>query len=69
MLNYTPNTSISQIVRYLKQLTTIELWKKYGKFLSKYYWKEHTLWSDGYFVCSIGNSNPETIKNYIRKQG
>jgi REP element-mobilizing transposase RayT len=24
-------------------------------YLSKHYWKEHTLWSDGYFVCSNGN--------------
>jgi putative transposase len=69
LIEYEPNISISQIVRHLKQLSTVELWKKYGNILNVNYWKEHTLWSDGYFVCSIGNSNPETIKNYIKNQG
>jgi REP element-mobilizing transposase RayT len=27
------------------------------------------LWSDGYFVCSIGESSPETIRQYILSQG
>ena len=28
-----------------------------------------TLFSDGYFVCSIGRASPETIKKYIDTQG
>jgi len=32
-------------------------------------WKEHTFWSDGYFVASIGNANEKTIQKYIEEQG
>jgi len=37
--------------------------------LKKSYWKENTFWSDGYFVCSTGDANMETIKKYIEEQG
>ncbi|MBC7010447.1 transposase, partial [Pseudoalteromonas sp. BZK2] len=26
-------------------------------------------WSDGYFVCSVGNASAETIRKYIQEQG
>ncbi|WP_199765465.1 transposase, partial [Helicobacter suis] len=26
-------------------------------------------WTDGFFACSIGEANPETIKRYIENQG
>jgi len=38
-------------------------------FLKKHFWKENTLWSDGYFVCSTGNASTETIQKYIAEQG
>jgi putative transposase len=28
-----------------------------------------TFWSDGYFVCSIGNVSKEVIEKYIQEQG
>jgi putative transposase len=37
--------------------------------LNQYHIKEKTFWSDGYFVCSIGEANPNTIKQYILSQG
>lgn len=40
-----------------------------GSMLRKYFWREKTLGSDGYFVCSIGGANPNTIVEYIRNQG
>lgn len=69
LLRYTPVFSISQIVRRLKQQSTARIWKKYGKTLKKYYWYKKIFWSDGYFVCSIGEASPETIRNYILSQG
>jgi putative transposase len=69
LIDYDPNISITQIVRHLKQITTIAFWRKHKDVLEKLYWKERTFWADGYFVCSIGESNPETIKNYIKNQG
>ncbi len=36
--------------------------------LAKFFWKEKTFWSDGYFSCSIGNVSKETIEKYIQNK-
>ena len=64
-----PKFSPSQICRVLKQESTIMIWKIHEKYLSKFFWKERTLWSDGYFVSSIGNVSEETLRRYIETQG
>lgn len=69
MISYEPEISISNIVQQLKSYTTFHLWKRFEYILRKYYWKDNVIWTKGYFVCSIGNSNPETIQNYIKNQG
>lgn len=65
IIDYPPNISITSIVRKLKQESTIMLWKIHKNILSKYYWKETTFWSDGYFACSIGEVSTETVRKYI----
>jgi len=35
----------------------------------KHYWKENTLFSDGYFACSTGDVSTDIIKKYIENQG
>ena len=42
---------------------------KYPTELKTHYWGENTFWIDGYFVCSTGDANMETIKKYIEEQG
>ena len=69
LIQSVPKYSISQIVRKLKQESTIKCWKLYNEILSIYYWKENVLWSKGYFVCTIGNVSKETIQKYINRQG
>ena len=69
LISYPPNISVSSIVRRLKQCSTLSLWKQFSVMLAKQFWKEHTFWSDGYFVCSIGEANPDTIRKYIENQG
>ena len=64
-----PKLSPLQIVRRLKQMSISAVWKKYGDFLRHNFYKEHTFWTDGYFVSSIGNVSQETIKKYIENQG
>lgn len=64
-----PKYSVSQIIRRLKKNSTNQAWKYYNNILKNYYWKENTLWSDGYFVCTIGNVSKETIQKYIQNQG
>ena len=70
LIDYDPKVSVLQIVRRLKQETTFELWKVHEEYLKKYFWKEHTFWSDGYFACSIGEgASYDTIQEYIKNQG
>ena len=69
LISMKPTISVSQIVRVLKQESTIYIWSKYRKELKKNFWKENTFWSDGYFVASIGNANEQTIQKYIENQG
>ena len=69
LISYPPNLSVTSMVRKLKQESTVFAWRLYSNMLRQYFWKEKTLWSDGYFVCSIGEANPNTIREYIRNQG
>ena len=69
LIRYIPRLSVTSIVRKLKQESTIAIWKKHKYILSKNFWKEHTFWSDGYFVCSIGEASPDTVRQYILSQG
>ena len=69
LLQYNPTDSITEIVSLLKQCSTYHAWKKYSSILKKYYWKEYTLWSDGYFAASIGTVSQSVIEHYIENQG
>lgn len=69
MIQTTPQVSIGQVVRVLKQQTTIYLWKIFSNYLNRFFWKENTFWSDGYFVTTIGEVSQETLKKYIESQG
>lgn len=65
-----PKIDVSSIARTLKQRTTHDMWQLHSTELRKYYWgAKRLLWSDGYFVCSIGNASKETIQKYIQNQG
>ncbi|AKB19788.1 Mobile element protein [Methanosarcina sp. WWM596] len=64
-----PKVSVLSIVRKLKQESTNRIWKKQKDYLTKYYWGENTLWSDGYFAVIIGNVSKEATEYYIRNQG
>ena len=69
LLQYNPTDSITKIVSTLKQHSTYQAWKYYEPMLIKHYWKERTLWSDGYFAASIGQVSQATIEHYIENQG
>lgn len=69
LIGYDTTYRVCDIVKVIKQQTTYYLWQKYSNFLSKQYWKKKTFWSDGYFVCSIGEVSSATIQKYIESQG
>ena len=69
LLQYNPADSITKIVSVLKQYSTYQAWLHHEKMLRKCYWKEKTLWSDGYFAASTGQVSQALIENYIENQG
>jgi putative transposase len=69
LIRYIPRLSISSIVNRLKAVSTNRIWKLHKVFLLKHFWKEHTFFTDGYFVSSIGYASQKTIDEYIRNQG
>lgn len=69
LLQYNPTDSITRIVATLKQHSTYHAWGHYSRMLKHHYWKEQTLWSDGYFAASVGQVSQQTIERYIENQG
>ena len=69
LVDSVPKLSPLEIVRKLKQESTYNLWLTDETILKKYFWRERTLWTDGYFVCSTGDASLDTIKKYIENQG
>lgn len=68
-IDYDPTKSISNIVRMLKSYTTFHIWKEFEDYMKLFYKRERTLWTDGYFACSIGNVSEKILKRYIENQG
>lgn len=60
---------VNTYYRTMKSYTTYHIWKKYHTYISKCFWKEHTFWTDGYFVCSVGNVSEKILKECIENQG
>ena len=69
MISSVPKISSLQIVRVLKQQSTMEIWRIYKKELKKQFWNENTFWTDGYFVSTIGEVSSKTLRHYIQNQG
>ena len=67
MISIPPKMFIGQVVRILKSNIAKDMKKKFA-FLKEVYWGTDGIWSDGYFVSTIG-INEKIIKNYIEMQG
>ena len=62
-----PTVAPSDVVRTLKSISAIELFKQYPE-LKKFYSRCGSLWSKGYFTSSVGNVSEETVRRYIQEQ-
>ena len=71
LIDFDPKISVSQIIRKIKSETTIWAWTNYENRCRMYFWKpgRKLLWTEGYFVCSVGDSSREKIAEYILNQG
>jgi len=62
-----PTVAPTDIVRTLKSITAIQLFKEFPA-LKKFYSRCGSLWSKGYFVSTIGKVSAETVQKYIQEQ-
>lgn len=67
LISIPPQISVGSVVRLLKTNTSRGCKVKF-KFLAKLYYGTDGIWSDGYFVSTVG-VDQEIIKRYIEKQG
>lgn len=66
-LSIPPKMMISKVVNIIKVNTSRSIKKKFA-FLKEVYWGTDGIWSDGYFVSTIG-INEKIIRSYIENQG
>lgn len=63
---YRPNQSVSEVVQWLKGISSRVLLQEFP-YLRKKFWGRH-LWARGYLAVSSGNLTDEMIKEYIDEQ-
>lgn len=61
-----PKLSVTQIVKYLKGISGIELFREFPELRQKL-WRGQ-LWNGSYFAESIGSTSEENIRKYIERQ-
>ena len=66
-LSIPPKMRVSDVVRTIKSVSG-RLLKKQFAYMRKAYWGIDGIWSDGYFVSTVG-VNEHMIKRYIELQG
>lgn len=66
-LSISPKIRVSDAVRTIKSISGRLLKKKF-EYMRKAYWGVDGIWSDGYFVSTVG-INEYAIKRYIEHQG
>ena len=59
-----PKMSPSQIMQVIKSISAREFFKLYPDIKKRYFW-EGKLWTQSYFVETIGNAMADTIRKYV----
>lgn len=67
LVSIPPTMSVGKVVGLIKQNTARELKQKFP-FLKQVYWGTDSVWSEGYFVSTVG-INESIIQKYIENQG
>ena len=69
MISFPPKYSISQVVNRMKQLTTQYLYSYKDNYLNKFYWKKNNiLWSESYYIDTLGLISESQVTEYIKNQ-
>ena len=67
LVSIPPTMSVGKVVGIVKQNTSRELKQKFP-FVGKVYWGTDSVWSDGYFVSTVG-IDEAVVAAYIENQG
>ena len=67
LISIPPTMSVGKVVGIIKQNTSRELKQKFS-FLKQVYWGTEAVWSEGYFVSTVG-IDEAIIQAYIKDQG
>jgi putative transposase len=67
LISIPPTMSVGKVVGIIKQNTAKSLKQKFP-FLKKVYWGTEAIWSESYFVATVG-LNEKVIEKYIEEQG
>ena len=68
LIQSVPSLSPTRIVNIFKSITAREIFRLYPE-VKKQLWGG-SLWSEGYFVSTVGkNANEKQIENYVKNQG
>ena len=62
-----PTMPVGKVIGLIKQNTSKDIRKKFP-FLRDIYWGTDHVWSDGYFVSTVGISE-RIVSDYIKRQG
>tara|TARA_R110002050_G_scaffold271009_6_gene414162 strand:+ start:1063 stop:1383 length:321 start_codon:yes stop_codon:yes gene_type:complete len=62
-----PKQSPSDVMQIIKSITAREFFRIYPEIKKKYFWGGK-LWTQSYFVETIGNANEDTIRKYVQNQ-
>jgi len=65
LVSIPPKVAISEFMGQLKGKSALMIFDKYPKFRTK---GDRHFWARGYYVCTVGSKNEETVKKYIREQ-
>ena len=62
-----PKVSPSKVMQVIKSISAREFFRLYPKIRKRYFWGGK-LWTQSYFVETIGNANEEVIRKYVQDQ-
>jgi putative transposase len=62
-----PKQSPSDVMQIIKSISAREFFRRYPEIKKRYFWGGK-LWTQSYFVETIGNANEEVIRTYVQSQ-
>lgn len=62
-----PKMAPSQVMQIVKSISAREFFRHYPEIKKRYFWGGK-LWTQSYFVETIGNANEDAIRAYVQEQ-